>query len=428
MSRAWRGSRLRRFLPVVLCLGGCSAACAHSMYQAALLLDYHEQSVDAELQLPASRLAKVFGHPLAEDGFSIFEKELDRYIAARVRVRTPAHAPWAIRVDGPLRWEFIDGAPYIIAHLSLAPPSGTSARTLVLEDDVITDALPSQVVLVSVRSDWANSTFANEPNLVGVIDGADRTLQIDRGAGSWMRGFGSVFHLGVRHIAEGTDHLLFLLALLLPAPLLYRDRRWAGFAGARQAFTRILAIVTAFTFGHSLTLALAASGIARVPGKPIEVLIAVSILVSAVHAARPLFPGREAYIAGGFGLIHGLAFASTLAELGLHRWERLASILAFNIGIEAMQLIVVLCVMPSLVLLSHTRVYTPFRLLSAGFAGAAALGWMLERISGRTLAVDRVVDGPARHSALLAALFFCCALFASRSQGRPTAATQERCG
>jgi len=77
------------------------------------------------------------------------------------------------------------------------------------------------------------------------------------------------------------------------------------------------------------------------------VLIAVSILVSAVHALRPLFPGREARIAAFFGLIHGLAFASTLGELGLGRWERLAGILAFNLGIETMQLVVVAATLPS---------------------------------------------------------------------------------
>lgn len=121
--------------------------------------------------------------------------------------------------------------------------------------------------------------------------------------------------------------------------------------------------MTAFTIGHSITLALAASGLVNVPGHPIEILIAVSILISVMHAIRPLLPGREAFIAGGFGLINGLVFASTLAELGLHRWEKIASILGFNLGIEAMQLAVILCVMPSLVLLSRTRLYTGFRIV-----------------------------------------------------------------
>ena len=145
-------------------------------------------------------------------------------------------------------------------------------------------------------------------------------------------GFAGLFRLGMRHIAEGTDHLLFLLVLLLPAPLIAVRRHWKGPAGVRVSLLSILKVVTAFSVGHSLTLALAALGVVRVPSGPIEVLIAVSILVSAVHAIRPLFPGREAAIAAFFGLIHGLAFAATLGQLGFGRWQRVAGILGFQPG------------------------------------------------------------------------------------------------
>src|SRR5947209_2218343 len=174
-------------------------------------------------------------------------------------------------------------------------------------------------------------------------------------------GFASIFRLGMRHISEGTDHLLFLLSLLLPAPLMLSGSRWAGFAGVRHSLLQILKVVTAFTVGHSITLALASLGMLRVPRRPIEVLIAVSILLSAIHALRPLFPGREAVIASFFGLIHGLAFATTLEQLGLSRWQRVGGILGFNLGIESMQLIVVAATMPSLLLLSRTRAYGTLR-------------------------------------------------------------------
>jgi HupE / UreJ protein len=213
----------------------------------------------------------------------------------------------------------------------------------------------------------------------------------------------SMFRLGMRHIAEGTDHLLFLLALLLPAPLLASGGRWAGSAGVRASLLRILKVVTAFTVGHSLTLALAAMGVVKVPSRPIEVLIAVSILVSATHALRPLFPGREAWIAGFFGLIHGLAFASTLSLLGLGRWERVGSILGFNLGIEAMQLMVVAATLPSLLLLSRSRGYGVLRVGGALFAGAASLGWIVERTLNVSTPVDSVVNGAAQHAVWMAA-------------------------
>lgn len=229
-------------------------------------------------------------------------------------------------------------------------------------------------------------------------------------------GFASIFRLGMRHIAEGTDHLLFLLVLLLPAPLIvaadsrWAGSRWAGFAGVKSSVLRILKIVTAFTIGHSITLALAAFGIVRVPSRPIEVLIAVSILVSAIHALRPIFPGKEAGIAAFFGLVHGLAFAATLSELGLDRWERVAGILAFNLGIETMQMVVVAVTMPSLLLMSRTRAYPVLRIGGALFAGVASLGWIAERLVGMHSSVDVVAGAIAHHAVWIAGSLFVISL------------------
>src|SRR6201999_1697730 len=98
----------------------------------------------------------------------------------------------------------------------------------------------------------------------------------------------SLFELGMRHIAEGTDHLLFLLTLIIPAPLLATGSRWGPAAPRRRSLMRILGIITAFTLGHSATLSLAALSVVRPPQRPIEVLIALSILLSAANAFRPI--------------------------------------------------------------------------------------------------------------------------------------------
>lgn len=93
-----------------------------------------------------------------------------------------------------------------------------------------------------------------------------------------------MFALGARHIAEGTDHLLFLLALLLPAPLVAVGMRWGGYAGGGVALRRITKVVTALTLGHSVTLVVGALGLVRLPSALVESAIALSILVSAAHA------------------------------------------------------------------------------------------------------------------------------------------------
>jgi hypothetical protein len=134
----------------------------------------------------------------------------------------------------------------------------------------------------------------------------------------------------------------------------------------------------------------------------VEVLIAVSIFVSALHAVRPLFPRREAYVAGFFGLIHGLAFATTLDLLGLSTPQRLSALLGFNLGIEAMQLAVVAAVLPSLLLLSQTGVYPVLRIGAALFAGAASLGWMAQRGLSVHTPVDALMEACARQAPWLA--------------------------
>ena len=176
------------------------------------------------------------------------------------------------------------------------------------------------MVLVSVRSDWSTGTLKTAREIgtirLDTVTGDVPPLQVDLGNGSAWTGFTSMVVLGIDHIEEGVDHQLFLLTLLLPAPLIAIGRRWTGVAPVKRAVRRITAITMSFTVGHSVTLALGTLGL-PVPQQAIESLIAVSILIAAVHAIRPIFPGREALIAGVFGLVHGLAFSATLTELDL---------------------------------------------------------------------------------------------------------------
>jgi HupE / UreJ protein len=118
----------------------------------------------------------------------------------------------------------------------------------------------------------------------------------------------------------------------------------------------------------------------HLPTQPIEALIAVSILVSALHALRPIFPKREMLVAGGFGLIHGMAFSFTLSELNLSTTQMTLSLLGFNLGIEVMQLFIMVVTMPWLILLARTPTYRPVRIIGALVAALAALGWLGERL------------------------------------------------
>jgi len=233
-------------------------------------------------------------------------------------------------------------------------------------------------------------------------------------AGSEATGYAGMVRLGMRHIAEGTDHLLFLLVLLLPAPLTAAAGRWGRYAGARQGAVRLLGIVTAFTIGHSITLAAAATGLVYAPTAIVEVLIAMSILVSAIHAARPIFPGREALVAGGFGLVHGLAFATTIAGYGIDPWHTVLTVFGFNLGIELMQLAILVVTVPWLLSLARTPVYGMLRVMGAVAAGLAALGWIGERAFGLANPVAPLVNVVAERGPWLVVALAVLALVANR--------------
>ena len=138
-------------------------------------------------------------------------------------------------------------------------------------------------------------------------------------------------------------------------------------------------MVTAFAVGHSITLALGALGWVSLPDRLVESGIALSVLVSAVHALRPLVRRGEVYIGAGFGLLHGLAFAALLGELNLSRSGLVTTLFGFNLGIELTQLLVVALVVPSLLLLSTTSLYPAFRTSAAAIGAALAAGWLAQR-------------------------------------------------
>ncbi|MET0342124.1 MAG: HupE/UreJ family protein [Polyangiales bacterium] len=146
---------------------------------------------------------------------------------------------------------------------------------------------------------------------------------------------------GVLHIWLGFDHLLFLLTLLLPIAL--AD---AQAARPRAAWREVVQVISAFTLAHSLTLALAALGLVRLPERLVESVIALSVILAAAHNLRPIFRGRAAWLAFGFGLVHGFGFASALSELGLPRAHFALALVAFNVGVELGQLAVVALAWP----------------------------------------------------------------------------------
>ncbi|MCY1009602.1 HupE/UreJ family protein [Nannocystis pusilla] len=176
------------------------------------------------------------------------------------------------------------------------------------------------------------------------------------------------FELGVEHILIGTDHLVFLLGLVV--------------VGGR--LRSLVAVITAFTLGHSLSLALATLGIWTPSGAWVEPAIALSIAyVGVENFFVPDAAGRWR-ITLPFGFVHGFGFAGVLAELGLPAGEVGPALLLFNLGVEAGQLAVLALVLPVLLLLGRWEPYRRYRGAKwiSGAIVLAGLWWFFERVLG----------------------------------------------
>jgi len=184
------------------------------------------------------------------------------------------------------------------------------------------------------------------------------------------------FVIGAEHIIFGWDHLLFVIALVL----LVRNP-WP-----------VVKAATAFTIAHSITLVATILGYSGLPGRPVEALIALSIVFLAVEVALVLRdPERQTLtrrfpwaVAFAFGLIHGFGFAGALADIGLPQTQLAAALFAFNVGVEAGQLLVVALTMIVLAGLNRVPPLAERRALTAATYAIGAVGsyWLIERIIG----------------------------------------------
>ena len=186
---------------------------------------------------------------------------------------------------------------------------------------------------------------------------------------------------GVWHIWIGYDHILFLLALLLPAVLVRRERQWQGAPRFSGALMEVVKVVTAFTLAHSITLSLAALQVITLPSRLVESAIAASVVIAALNNLKGTVHGRRWMMAFAFGLLHGFGFASVLADLGLPQGALVLALVGFNVGVELGQLAIVALFLPLAFALRRTRFYQ-FGVLKIGSLIVAALAtwWLVQRL------------------------------------------------
>ncbi|WP_339246667.1 HupE/UreJ family protein [Paenibacillus sp. FSL F4-0243] len=174
----------------------------------------------------------------------------------------------------------------------------------------------------------------------------------------------SFFKLGMNHILTGYDHLLFLFALLL----------------RKQTLKQYAAIITAFTLAHSITLTLAVLGWISLPSRVVESVIALSICYVALENIFRKEIRLRALITFLFGLIHGIGFADILQEMNLPKAHLAVDLVSFNVGIEFIQLCIVIVLLPVLIFLQKRNFYKPVIAYGSWLITALGAFWLVERL------------------------------------------------
>ncbi len=189
---------------------------------------------------------------------------------------------------------------------------------------------------------------------------------------------------GVWHIWIGIDHIVFLLSLLLLAPLQPSRRRvvdWQASPRFRPVVLDVLAVVTAFTVAHSITLGLTITGWLSPPADVVEPAIALSVVLAALNNLLGFSALKRWRLAFVFGLVHGFGFASVLLDLGLPARALFAALGGFNLGVELGQLAIVSLFLPLAWMVRHTLFYR-WVLVAGGSATIVVLGlfWTVQRL------------------------------------------------
>ncbi|MDP1717394.1 MAG: HupE/UreJ family protein [Burkholderiales bacterium] len=352
----------------------CAPAIAHKPSDSYLSITVADGRVEGQWDIALRDLEFAVGLDANGDGnitwgeLSARHADVASYALARLKVA--AHGGiCTLQAEDHLVDQHSDGAYAVLKFTATCPDPGdrlTIGYTLFFDLD------PTHRGLARIESGGLTQTAIFSPER--------REQTFDLAASSLWRQMLAYAREGVWHIWIGFDHVLFLLALLLPAVWQRVAHQWRPAPHFMPAFWEVFKVVTAFTVAHSITLSLAALGLVALPSRLVESVIAASVLLAALNNLFPVVSAGRWMMAFGFGLIHGFGFASVLTDLGLPRGSLVTSLFGFNLGVELGQLAIVAAFLPLAYALRATWLYARVVFIGGSVAvSILATAWLLER-------------------------------------------------
>jgi len=409
------------FLVILFFLLAPRIAFGHALNESYIYLDPHEDRFKGNVQFRIEDLRKFFKLEIPEDtpgaqkSIEAYFPEIEKYILARVRIETmdgveiPIHFTKIEILE--LKNENVGKfAKFLFESVVIEVPSNIRVHSTLLFDF----NNYSQCLLCNNYNGFTGKTHP-ESFYHHVFNPNRKVAEVDYNNLKQVK-FGRRYFTweGIRHIWIGTDHILFLIALLLPSVLYKREsgvvapagseapgtsvptpiknsdealekplHEWVPVESFQRAFWNVFKIVTIFTIAHSITLALASLGF--IVGEPriVESIIALSIVLVAINNIIPTFRDKTWVILFVFGLVHGMGFASVMQDLPYRMMQLPTLLVCFNLGVELGQMVIVAAVFPIIYLLRKTLIYKPVILIGGSMVLCMIAGyWFIERAMG----------------------------------------------
>ena len=361
----------------------CSSAHAHKLGEGYVFLNIHDNQIEGRVEATLSDLDDALGLDTSGDGkvskdeLTAQEVKVHEYIKSVIQIGDQDGA-YEMVLSGH---EVLDTAigPYGVVQYVIELPKGVP-DVIYTQYDMLFDADSQHRGLCIIEWNEKTKQQVDGKTAAGIFTPDSKRIELDLTVHIYKSTFLAFLKHGIWHIWIGIDHILFLLAFVLQAVVLLQDRKWVPVEGFKPALWSAVKIVTLFTIAHSVTLSLAALGFVNLPSRLVESIIAASVVFAAINAIYPMVGSHIGPVIFGFGLFHGFGFATVLGHLGLSDTNLVVPLVAFNVGVEIGQVVVVLLTLPLCYVLSRSKAYpeTTLRCLASIIAFIAFM-WLIER-------------------------------------------------
>lgn len=368
-------------------LASLSLASAHGFNESYVYFTVTEEALTGRVEARLPDLDTLVGLDADGDGKTTTEEFSARAddVIARFEGRV------TLRADGTEHKAIFDGYDF------LRTPEGTFAQMHFAVPGIGAPPEEVEVIYVSpfqetdpghlgyglIENNYRTGVEDNEGNIaVAFRPGSEtQTLYLD-GEPGWTV-FGNYIQRGARHVWDGFDHMIFLIALLLPAVLRREDGQWSPVETIGPGLVSILTQITTFALASSATLALATLGVLQLPEVFVEIVIAFAIIAVAVLNLYPRLAGYALAVVLVYGLLHGFGFAEVLTPLGTRLPDQFIGLAGFGLGVEFGLLGVAILLLPILYSLRQLSLY-PLVMVRLGSVGIILLAivWFLQTNRG----------------------------------------------